>query len=133
MRRSFSFLVVWLTLLAVPVQSMAAALMVFCEATHERTLQVDPPCAFAHAHAHAHTLSPAEAQADRAASLAEPAEGSEPSCSACAICSLMLATPVEWAAQGGLEPERWIGSSPDSTTTSHLPDGLERPPRDFAA
>ena len=125
MRRSFSFLLVWLTLLAVPVQSMAAALMIFCEATHERTLQVDAPCA--------HSLGHAQAQADRAVSLAETAEGSESICSACAVCCLMLAIPVEWAAQGGLERERWVASSADSPSASHLPDGLERPPRDIAA
>jgi len=124
MRRISNLVFVWVMRLALPLQGAAAALMIFCQSAHERTLQVD---------GHAHPDAQAGAHAHHAASQADTTDGSEPSCSACAVCCLMSAIAAERVAPGGLELERRIALSPDSEIASHMPDGLERPPRDLAA
>ncbi len=128
--------------LALPVQGMSATLMLGCEshhqgmqqvlAAHQATAHLAASKAYAHVHEHAaahehdHVQTPthdmplvsADAKAPHAAS-----------CSACALCCLVLALPMHFA----LPEAQALAQPPQSALLalipSRSPDRLDRPPR----
>lgn len=123
-------MMVWVMVIAMPLQGMAAPLMLFCGPTHGRMMQgVVPPQAAtmpAHDHMHGHDDSVAASHHDGSTPAAQHGQSS---CSACAACCVMLAMPArfEVPAQSGSRHR-----PPPLVTVpvpSHLPDGLDRPPR----
>jgi hypothetical protein len=138
-------MLVWMIVLAMPVQGFAAAGMLHCVAGHgaagavsastagdpgARSAPPEPrPGAHAHhaadtpmGHGHHDTMHASVSQVDDPVSSAH-------ACSACAVCCAVVALP------GGirmtLEPEGRFFGPPGSpgAAPSFVPSGLERPPR----
>lgn len=155
MQRVFRAFLVWVMVIAMPVQGMAASVMLFCGPSHERMMQglmADAPAlasslttapghdrmAADHAvHEHA---SPEYPVAD------EPAAGADASgvnglskhhgkftCSACAACCSALVLPASFVLPVPSSPEHLAPMSPVEPVASHQPDGLDRPPRTVLA
>ena len=155
MQRVFRAFLVWVMVIAMPVQGMAASVMLFCGPSHERMMQglmadapVSPsshaanpgrePAATGHGvHEHA---SPEYPVAD------EPAAGADASgvnglskhhgkftCSACAACCSALVLPASFVLPVPSSPEHLAPMSPVEPVASHQPDGLDRPPRTVLA
>lgn len=105
--KSFRTLLVWLLLLAIPLQGFAAASSLLCAA-------VDAPVT-----SHAATMAEGHCE-----SPASPAK-----CSSCAFCCVGAAIAPAFAVPAGLKP---LGSEliPYAAmhVTAHIPGALERPP-----
>jgi hypothetical protein len=151
MRRIVRAFLVWVMVIAMPVQGMAASAMLVCGPSHERMMRGLVPEASAaasrdahdHAHGgfapehgvHRHTDSsgPDASQALQSADADGP-PGLVPhhgkfSCSACAACCSVLALPAQFTlpeAPGLVHPAHM---APVAPIASHQPDGLDRPPR----
>ena len=151
MRRIVRVLLLWVMVIAMPVQGMAASAMLFCGASHERMIQglgIEVPAAASgpvHDHAHGgpvadHGVHPHADSNGLAASLAsqsgdaEGAPGFVPhhgkfSCSACAACCSVLALPAVFVLPEASGPVHHLHMAPVAPMASHQPDGLDRPPR----
>lgn len=131
---------VWLMVLAIPVQGFAAAAMQHCGPTHEQMRGVSSTASAGdgHAHVHAgqtdagssHSASPEPAAAQPSSALPDDiAADAGVTCSACAGCCVALGIP---AATVRL-PAAPIGvAAVDRSPTqreSFVPAGLDRPPR----
>ena len=138
---------VWIMVLAMPIQGFAAAGMQHCAATPERlqTGQASHATPDAHDHAHATDAGSNEtgtASEDSAVTALSGTGGDatlvvsatdEAQCSACAACCSACAMPA--IAQHLPEPPSgvFLAAFPDRTPTSFVPDALDRPPRAVAA
>lgn len=136
MRSGLRVLLLWVMVLAMPVQGMAANLMLFCSpghghmglagVTHEMHAghadQGLPDC-------HGSGSTDATAVADPA----QPTPHGQFGCSACAACCAMLAIPARPVVPAQPEPAQPVASASPASLPSHLPDGLDRPPRAAAA
>jgi len=155
MQRVFRAFLVWVMVIAMPVQGMAASVMLFCGPSHERMMQglvVDAP-ASPSSHAakpghepaatghgvHDHAV-PEHPVAD------EPATGADGndvtglfphhgkfSCSACAACCSALCLPTSFVLPTPSIPEHVAPMPTVEPVASHQPDGLDRPPQTVLA
>lgn len=155
MRRVVRAFLVWVMVVALPVQGMAASTMLFCGPGHEHMMPVPvldaPAVAPGHGgdvvhqaaatghdgHEHAVASDPVASEA-RAGTDADDGKGLFPqhgkfSCSACAACCSAMALPASFALPEVTSPALPIGAAPDAPVASHQPDGLERPPRTVLA
>lgn len=155
MNRVFRAFLVWVMVIAMPVQGMAASVMLFCGPSHERMMQglmADAPAlASSQTTAPGHDLMAADHGAHEHAVPAhsvadEPAAGADAndvtgllphhgkfSCSACAACCSALALPASFVLPVPSSPEYLAPMSPVEPVASHQPDGLDRPPRTVLA
>lgn len=131
---------VWVMVVALPVQGAAVSLMQACGPSHARmSTGLDPrgpEAGPAHAHlavsphpaAMANALEPpATLMHDEGPGMSATAGSS--SCSACAACCSALALPIDAVLPGHPEPVHLRSWSPPPLVQSHLPDALDRPPR----
>ncbi|HMO44869.1 MAG TPA: hypothetical protein PKB14_02415 [Rubrivivax sp.] len=133
---------VWIMVLAMPAQGMAASTMLFCGPSHERMMPGvgadHHEAAVSAAHDHAATPHVADAaDLDHAPSTGEAGLDDDGKftdlgqfkCSACASCCSMLALPAGFAQldEPGLADAR--PTAPVAAVQSHHAEGLERPPR----
>lgn len=150
MSHGVRLLLVWILALALPLQGMAASLMLHCGpvsalerqgfapasapgAGHRTQAQSDVP---AHAPCHDHPGSGLAVAPDASAQGAAHDEGGgsvmvrgKLSCSACAACCSMMAMPSEVALPQQPELALALSLSPPVPMSSHLPDTLDPPPR----
>lgn len=157
MNRVLRRFLLWVMVLAMPAQGMAASVMLLCGPSHERMMQgrvVDP-----HSARPLHAQAQPPAQALPGPDLAQPAgepgspllhmrgcdgatgdgatgdggplaaDAAEFSCSACAACCSMLAIPARFTLPGRSEPAQRVPLATAVAANSPLPDGLDRPPR----
>ncbi len=133
MRPLLKSLLLWLLVLALPVQALAAAGMRHCAALHERTPVVAEVPMAAHDHAgaeHHHPQvvgqeAPLQDMSDASAASGEVRS----SCSACATCCFALALPVAGVRAASQVPDAFAPASPAGPVAPFLTGGLERPPR----
>lgn len=140
--------------LAMPVQGLAASLMLFCGPGHSHTAMfqaahapghasVAPCVAHGQAHdpvpqGHVHAVPGGEPDAREVAppdghdgaphGASSPQPGAH-SCSACAACCAMQALPACRALPGAVPPAHPTPTFSAAAVSSLPPDGLERPPR----
>lgn len=155
MNRVVRAFLVWAMVITMPVQGMAASVMLFCGPSHERMMQelmVDGPTVGSSQVAEAwhedsaadHGLheraAPVRAGADNsgAGSDADDLTSLFPhngkfTCSACAACCSALALPASFVLPEPSNPEHLVPMSPVEPVASHQPDGLDRPPRTVLA
>ena len=161
MRRAVRAFFVWVMVVAMPLQGMAASAMGSCGPSHARMMQglmAGAPLAASHeaaaaghgafasdhgAHLHA---TPAHAVGDEpcagthtgSRADADGLSGQVPhhgdfSCSACAACCPALALPASLVLPEPSGPEPLVQVAPIEPVASHQPDGPERPPRTIFA
>lgn len=123
MRRFARTVLLWLIVLALPVQGLAAPLMLHCAESrgHAAHARVNPVAADHAAGAH-HAGVPEGAAAT-----------SDHSCSACAACCAALALPPGPALPGAPGPGEARRAALATPVMPYLTDGLERPPRAWRA
>lgn len=121
--KCFRTLLVWLMLLAIPLQGFAAASSALCEAA-------TAPLA-SHAVAsmdERHCAEPDSAAQDSAAQ-ESAAPDSPVKCSSCAFCCVGMAIAPAFPAQGAAPPlASELIAYAAMHVTAHIPGGLERPP-----
>lgn len=161
MTRVVRTLIVWVMVVAMPIQTFAAPTMRFCGPSHERMMHrlgpEAPPQASHHAfhgghpaaagdhgrHPHAGPAYAAD-PGDSGTPQAEPDHDTDGrpglvpqhddfSCSACASCCSVLALPPHLAGLAAAGPVHPAGRAPVTPIASHPPDGPERPPRSILA
>lgn len=148
MRSFWRSLLVWLMVLALPLQGLAGTAMQHCADQVDRTVQRPVAAAAQHEHGPLVGQVVAAAAADgahhhgaadelEAAALADSQHSSAPEadhqCSACAACCSALGLPSRVVP---LTPPRVAATSnalPLLTVDSFVPAGLDRPPRSQAA
>lgn len=131
----------WALVIAMPVQGMAASVMLFCGPSHERMLQGPAPAALAQAPGHAHhplhddgvTAHGHHHDAGDAAAPGPMPHHGDPGCSVCAACCSMPLLPAQFAPPPVVGPAHPVGLSPAGPITSHQPERLDRPPRTVLA
>lgn len=151
MNRVMRAFLVWVIVIAMPVQGMAASVMLFCGPSHSRMTQGlfadGAELASSQGAANWHEDSAADHGVhDHAApehlgagnsgvvSDADGTTGLFPhhgkfTCSACAACCSALALPAGFVLPAPSSPEHLAPMSPVEPVASHQPDGLDRPPR----
>lgn len=155
MNRVLRAVLVWVMVIAMPMQGMAASLMLFCGPSHERMMQglfADAPAARpaqasegAHRHSDAgqaaqHHASQgdavasqpaADATADAVADHAGKLRGHHGKviCSACAACCPVLALPAGFTLPEAVRATHPMQTASSAPVASHQPDGPDRPPR----
>jgi hypothetical protein len=151
MNRVVRAFLVWVMVIAMPVQGMAASAMLFCGPSHERMMQGLVLNASASASGHAgdathetaamdhgdHGHAGSGAPVDSEATVAADGDGmgslsphhGKFSCSACAACCIALALPASFELPEAVRAAHAMRSSPMAPVASHQPDGLDRPPR----
>lgn len=158
MRRVIHALLVWVMVIAMPLQGLAATAMGRCGPAH-------PAGGAAHAHAHAHAAVQAPAQVSRAGhddhhaplgdahhdhataaavdvphasahpAFERPGEAGDSShasphvCSICASCCTAFPLPARFVMLGVSRPAHAVQASPVVPVASPALDGLDRPPR----
>jgi hypothetical protein len=149
MKSRMRALLLWVMVLALPAQALAASLMLFCGPSHQRMV---PGFAAGHpasmtVHVHEHELAaPAPAHGARVPDAAAAAVGGaagadgfgaaplgDLSCSACAACCTVLAPPADFALPAAPEPGHAFVPVAGAAVPSHHPDRLDRPPRAVSA
>jgi hypothetical protein len=147
MNRVLHSLLVWLMAIAMPVQGIAASMMLACGPAHERMVQgvshVVVAAGHDHAGEHSHddhgAGSPVHAhdEPNPGATAGADANGAEApavhhgkfSCSACAACCIMLAPPASFSLPPDPGPVNRVQTTASAPTPSHSSDPLDRPPR----
>lgn len=146
MRLSLRSLLIWLMVLALPLQAVAAAGMQHCGATH-RLMQVASMGAVAPDHHDAvHEATPHEhagsgTRLDVGLSAGDASDqgpnanalGDDFTCSACANCCSALALPASLVRLPAPPIEDHAAALPTPEAVSFMPGGIERPPRSFLA
>ncbi len=146
MRLSLRSLLIWLMVLALPIQAVAAAGMQHCGATH-RLMQAGSTAAVAldgHDPVHEavpHVHADADAGLDIEVSVGAPSDaglnstalGDDFTCSACANCCSAVALPVNPVRLAAPPVEAHAAARPATNIDSFMPGGLERPPRPVLA
>ncbi|MBT9597588.1 MAG: hypothetical protein IV094_16525 [Vitreoscilla sp.] len=118
-------LCVWLVMLALPFQGMAAASLRHCGPAHE----APAPAAVAAGHDHAQHHHASESSPSKPGHGAQAVAAKAGSCSACAACCAAAAPPASLPL---LAEPALAGFEPPALQVSVLPfltTGLERPPR----
>lgn len=138
----------WVMVFAMPVQGMAASLMTFCGPSHTRMMQgveadhAGKSSAHAHDHGEQHPSSVHAALGDGDGSDRDSTfhDGGglvsvlgQFSCSACAACCSVMGFPANMQFPRQPEFVQAIPSPSIVPVQSHLPDGLDRPPREILA
>ncbi len=128
---------IWLMLLALPLQGLAAATMLWCDTlgTHRQTTTAMAPelAGSPHDCVHGHA-APAESAPDAAAVIADAGHhGGHGACSACATCCAAFALPASLTLLSGVEPGNDPLRGPAAGAASYTTDGPERPPRPLPA
>lgn len=131
MTRVVRALLVWVMVIAMPLQGLAASAMLLCGPGHDRaglTHEVQ-----AHDHGHGHGGDPAHAEVS-ADPDADSAEGRSPhhgqhTCSVCASCCAAFALPAAFVLPGVASLAQAVHASLDAPVASPPLDGLDRPPR----
>ncbi len=137
-------LLLWVMVLAMPLQGMAASLQAFCGPSHERMMQGlaphDPAAPTARASDH-----PSPGHHGSAAVTGDGCDGAAGagacpgaghagfSCSACAACCTMLAIPVHFTLPERSALAQSMPAATAAALTQPPPDGLDRPPRTHVA
>lgn len=146
MSRIVRALLVWVMVIAMPVQGMAASMMLFCGPGHESAMQglahVAPAPHADHAGAHVHdhaaaahdhgmweAITDAPPSPDTASAELVVQQHGKYGCSACAACCIMLALPAGLSLPPDPGRAHPVLTSPSAPLPSHQPDGLDRPPR----
>ena len=143
MRLSLRSLLIWLMVLAMPVQAVAAASMQHCGAAH-RLMQVGSTAAAPDGHDPVHESVPhqhADTGLDRETSAGDPSvEGLNPAalgddytCSACANCCSAVALPSSLVRLPAPSIEAHAAALPATDVVSFMSGGIDRPPRTFLA
>ena len=161
MRRAVRAFFVWVMVVAMPLQGMAASAMGSCGPSHARIMQGlmagAPLAASLEAAEAGHGTFASDHGAHQHATPAHPV-GDEPcagthtgsraaadglsgqvlhhgdfSCSACAACCPALALPASLVLPEPSGPEPLVQVAPIEPVASHQPDGPERPPRTIFA
>ena len=136
MVRSLRRVLLWLLMLALPLQGLAGVARLHCAdgpgtdaavASHAAHGAAGPAADHSHATAgHPH----ATADHDHgAAASATPDDGAAASCSACAACCVALALVPQWPQAGASAPRDLVPLPPQAPATTFLTSGPERPPR----
>lgn len=143
MNRALRAFLIWAMVIAMPVQGMAASLMLFCGTGHERVASawVAGVAADARVHDGAAAGHDHEAHASHASTAAhDMGEGAGPAqqhtehtCSACAACCSVLALPMSFSLPATSGMAHTMRSAAPTPRPSHQPDGLDRPPRSTRA
>ena len=136
----------WLLLLALPLQGFAAATMLNCGPNHHRlweasaVTQVDSSDPAAHGHHHHSTdvadtggLGAADDQADGNSSQHDLSKLSKFKCSACAACCMGIALPASPLAFLSFPPASAPTPNVSAPQFDFVSNGLDRPPRLFLA
>ncbi|MCU6435074.1 hypothetical protein LPB67_14950 [Undibacterium sp. Jales W-56] len=112
-------------ILAIPVQGVAAATMLYCGTEHHHASVSDQDQHEQHEHHHdaAEKLSHHSPHSDAAAKL------SKDKCSSCAACCIGAAMVTESLIQNSPSPSSEKIDLVFSSHFGHISDGLERPPR----
>lgn len=143
-------LLVWVMVIALPVQGVAASAMLFCGPGHGRTVQGPASHhAAGHGHdmaatdhgAHTHSVHAVAHSAGSEPSVANPSDGADGlfphhgkfSCSSCAACCSALALPASFSLPETPGPAHPLRTSLEAPVASHQPDRLDRPPRTVLA
>lgn len=127
MLRLRSFLL-WLVVLAVPLQGLAAATMLNCAAMHgAASATLDHAGHDDHDHDHDHAAM-AAAHDDAAADAGAP-HAADHKCSACAACHASLGLPVAMPKLPAVDAVQAHPVPRASGAEPFLTGGLERPPR----
>lgn len=138
MNRVFRAFLIWAMVIAMPVQGMAASMMLFCGPSHARMMSglVGQAAADAGVHDHAAAGHDHAAHATHAVVSADPDNGSgaasphiELTCSACAACCSVLALPMSFSLPAATDMAHPMHAAPSVLPSSHEPDRLDRPPR----
>jgi hypothetical protein len=152
MNRVLKTLLLWLLVLALPMQTYAAATMFFCGTTFEHTAETVVEAATMdhatvqhggpefhapdsmHHTAHAHDAHHARHASDQAAHASHSAERQHSSCSICAVCCVgiaMMPAAIDW------HPPHADAEIPLAALvvsfSGHIPPGIDRPPRTIFA
>jgi hypothetical protein len=132
MRLSLRPLLIWLMVLAVPIQAIAAASMQHCGAVH-RLMQSQSTAAVAPDHHDlAHAATP-HLHADADTSPGATPASDDFTCSACASCCCALALPSSLAPLPPPPIEAHAAALAASGLVSFMSGGIDRPPRTFFA
>jgi hypothetical protein len=146
MRLSLRSLLIWLMVLALPIQAVAAAGMQHCGAAH-RLMQVawtgavapdiHDPVHEATPHQHADTDTSLDAEIG-AGDLSDEGPSATAlsdnfTCSACANCCSAVALPAGLVRLPAPSIEAHAAVLPATEVVSFTPGGIERPPRTFLA
>lgn len=127
MVRSIRTLLVWLLVLAVPAQAVAAVTMVSCGQAHHAA-------ATTAAHAHHDTQVDADHSAvDEAAAPTQGTHAKVKTCSACAACCSMGALPSTVLALPAADIAPAVFSVVVPGVVRFVVDGPDRPPRNASA
>lgn len=138
MNRIFKTWMLWLLVLALPVQGYAAVSQLSCgPVMHQTVVEVIHDAPMHHAGAHEHHMQNLPADMDMAAAHDADAapdqmhdQQANSTCSACAACCISIAMlPVlpDWSVIPiGATP---VVSSPASLFLGHIADGIKRPPK----
>lgn len=146
MRFSVRSLLIWLMVLAVPVQAIAASGMQHCGPAHQ-SMQAgltgassadehdQAHDAVPHEHAQAATNSDGEQNVGDVsdATLTAATLGDDYTCSACANCCSAVGLPSAVVRIAEAPIEAHASALPASAVVSFVPGGLDRPPRTFLA
>lgn len=141
MRLSLRSLLIWLMVLALPIQAVAAAGMQHCGAAH-RLMQVASTGAGApDVHDPVHEATPHEHDFDAGMSADDSSDqgvntsalGDDFTCSACANCCSAVALPASLVRLPAPSIEDHAAALPAPEVVSFMPGGIERPPRTFLA
>lgn len=155
MSRGLRAFLVWVMVIAMPVQGLAASVMLFCGPGHDDLLQGPAAGASSSGSGHAGDAVHEAAATDHGEH--DPAASNAPvasytncaghaddmgslsphhgkfSCSACAACCPALALPAGFELPEAERTAQAMRSSAMAPITSHQPDRLDRPPRAFLA
>lgn len=115
---------VWVMVVAMPVQGMAGSAMRFCAHSHE--LMMQGLMLEASAPGRDGVVTQATAAMDHGAH-------DRFSCNVCATCCAAWALPARFELPEDLRTVNTCRSSPVAPVSSHLPDRLDRPPRAILA
>jgi hypothetical protein len=150
MRSLVKFLLVWLVVLAIPLQGMAATTMLLCGPAHHRAQQGVSPAAMHGSHGPAHESTQAidgttthvghgvsgateDPAPEWAADSAVPMDAAQFTCSACASCCSPAAIPQSVAALAASDNLFAPVAAPGPGRFSVVIDAPDRPPRAFLA
>lgn len=146
MRLSLRSLLIWLMVLALPIQAVAAAGMQHCGATHRLMQVASMGAAAPDVHDPAHEATPhehagASTSLDVVVSAGDSSDqgpnatalGNDFTCSACASCCSALALPSSLVRLPAPSIEDHAAALPTPEAVSFMPGGIERPPRSFLA
>ncbi|GGC63531.1 hypothetical protein [Undibacterium terreum] len=124
MKKLAPLFLLWLLMLAIPVQGIAAATMLFCGAEHHHV-------AVAEQGGHAHHHHDVAKKTDATQSSDQHASGAmaKDKCSSCAACCIGAVMVTALSDPEILPPSSEKIDLVFSSHLGHISDGLERPPR----